>query len=84
MWLFWLALLIAVAFGCSFLAPSSDLHASALRAFDASVSMLSRGDIESTLSDGGEGGDEGVTEGDCDEEREPTEPHLFSSPAACS
>ena len=43
MWLFWLALLIAVAFGCSFLAPSSGLHASALRAFEASVSELSRG-----------------------------------------
>ena len=43
MWLCWLALLIAVAFGCSFLAPSSGLHASALRAFEASVSELSRG-----------------------------------------
>ena len=42
MWLFWLALLIAIAFGCSFLAPSSGLHASALRALEASVSELSR------------------------------------------
>ena len=49
MWLCWLALLIAIAFGCSFLAPGSGLHASALRAFDSSVSMLSRGDIESTF-----------------------------------
>ena len=58
MWLRWLALLIAIAFGCSFLAPGSGLHASALRAFDSSVSMLSRGDIESTLSDGGDEEDE--------------------------
>ena len=43
MWFFWLALLIAIAFACSFLAPSSGLHASALRAFEASVSELSRG-----------------------------------------
>ena len=53
MWLFfWLALLIAIAFGCSFLAPSSDLHTSALRAFDSSISTLSRGGIETTVSDG--------------------------------
>ena len=58
MWLCWLALLVAIAFGCSFLAPGSGLHASALRAFDSSVSMLSRGDIESTLSDGGDEEDE--------------------------
>ena len=58
MWLFWLALLIAVAFGCSFLAPSSDLHASALRAFESSVSALSRGDIETTMTDGSDAEDE--------------------------
>ena len=57
MWLFWLALLIAVAFGCSFLAPSSDLHASALRAFDSSVSTLSRGDIETSMTDGSDAED---------------------------
>ena len=58
MWLFWLALLIAVAFGCSFLAPSSDLHASALRAFESSVSALSCGDIETTMTDGSDAEDE--------------------------
>ena len=57
MWLFWLALLIAVAFGCSLLAPSSDLHASALRAFDSSVSTLSRGDIETSMTDGSDAED---------------------------
>ena len=59
MWLFWLALLIAIAFGCSFLAPSSGLHASALRAFEASVSELSRGDFSS--SDEGDGIAEAVS-----------------------
>ena len=57
MWLFWLALLIAVAFGCSFLAPSSVLHASALRAFDSSISTLSRGDIETSMTDGSDAED---------------------------
>ena len=41
-----------MAFGCSFLAPSSDMHASALRAFESSVFALSRGDIETTMTDG--------------------------------
>ena len=58
MWLFWLALLIAIAFGCSFLAPGSGLHASALRAFESSVSALSRGDIETTMTDGSDAEDE--------------------------
>ena len=43
LWLCWLALLIAIAVGCSFLAPGSGLHHSALRAFDSSVFLLSRG-----------------------------------------
>ena len=43
MWLFWLALLLAVAFGRSLLAPNTGLRASAPRAFEASVSELSRG-----------------------------------------
>ncbi len=46
LWIFWLALLIAIAVGCSFLAPSSGLHHSALRAFDSSVFLLSRGGAE--------------------------------------
>ena len=58
--LWWLVLLVAIAFGCSFLAPGSGLHASALRAFDSSVSMLSRGDIESTMSDGSDEEDEDI------------------------
>jgi len=45
LWL-WLAILVAVAIGCSFLAPGSGLHQSALRAFDSSVFMLSRGGAE--------------------------------------
>ena len=59
MWLFWLALLIAIAFGCSFLAPSSGLHASALRAFEASVSELSRGG-GANISSSDEGDELGV------------------------
>ena len=43
MWLCWIVLLVAIAFGCSSLAPGSGLHKSALRAFDASVFMLGRG-----------------------------------------
>ena len=46
MWLFWLAILVAIAFGCTFLAPDSGLHNSALQAFDSSVRMLSREAVE--------------------------------------
>ena len=46
MWLCWLAILVAIAFGCTFLAPDSGLHKSALQAFDSSVRMLSRVDAE--------------------------------------
>ena len=42
----WLAILVAIAFGCTFLAPDSGLHKSALQAFDSSVRMLSRVDAE--------------------------------------
>ena len=45
LWL-WLALLIVIAVGCSFLASGSGLHHSALRAFDSSVFLLSRGGAE--------------------------------------
>ena len=41
MWLCWLAILVAIAFGCTFLAPDSGLRKSALQAFDSSVCMLS-------------------------------------------
>ena len=46
MWLCWLAILVAIALGCTFLAPDSGLHKSALQAFDSSVRMLSRVDAE--------------------------------------
>ena len=39
--LWWLLLLLAITFCCSFLAPESALHESALQAFDSSVYMLS-------------------------------------------
>ena len=56
--LWWLVLLVAIAFGCSFLAPGSGLHASALRAVEASVSELSRGDFSSS----DEGDEPGIAE----------------------
>ena len=40
--LWWLVFLIAIALCCSFLAPASGLHKSALQAFDSSVGVLSR------------------------------------------
>ena len=46
MWLCWLAILVVIALGCAFLAPDSDLHNSALQAFDSSVRMLSREAVE--------------------------------------
>ena len=46
MWLCWLAILVVIAFGCTFLAPDSGLHKSALQAFDSSVRMLSREAVE--------------------------------------
>ena len=56
--LWWLVLLLAVAFCCSFLAPDSGLHRSALQAFDSSVCMLSRAERvenEPVVSGGAEG-----------------------------
>ena len=56
--LWWLVLLLAVAFCCSFLAPDSGLHRSALQAFDSSICMLSRAERvenEPALSGGAEG-----------------------------
>ena len=46
MWLCWLAILVVIAFGCTFLAPDSGLHKSALQAFDSSVRRLSREAVE--------------------------------------
>eukprot|EP00975_Prorocentrum_lima_P061416 12874214-Prorocentrum_lima.AAC.1 len=59
LWVCWLALLIAIAFECSFLAPGSGLPKSALQAFDSSVSMLSRGGDEDLATfSSGDGDDE--------------------------
>ena len=48
--LWWLVVLIAIALCCSFLAPASDLHRSALQAFDSSVGMLSRAGVEQSAT----------------------------------
>ena len=44
--LWWLVVLIAIALCCSFVAPDSGLHKSALQAFDSSVGVLSRAGVE--------------------------------------
>ena len=44
--LWWLVMLLAIAFCCSFLAPDSGLHNSALQALDSSVCLLSRAGVE--------------------------------------
>ena len=44
--LWWLVMLLAIAFCCSFVAPDSGLHKSALQAFDSSVGVLSRAGVE--------------------------------------
>ena len=44
--LWWLVILLAIAFCCSFVAPDSGLHKSALQAFDSSVGVLSRAGVE--------------------------------------
>ena len=48
--LWWLVVLIAIALCCSFLAPASGLHKSALQAFDSSVGMLSRAGVEQSAA----------------------------------
>ena len=50
--MFWLLLCLLVAcWLCAWLRPGSDLASSAARAFDSSVFLLSRDDIESTTLD---------------------------------
>ena len=44
--LWWLVVLVAIALCCSFVAPDSGLHKSALQAFDSSVGVLSRAGVE--------------------------------------
>ena len=48
--LWWLVVLIAIALCCSFLAPASGLHKSALQAFESSVDMLSRAGVEQSAT----------------------------------
>ena len=48
--LWWLVMLLAIAFCCSFVAPDSGLHKSALQAFDSSVGMLSRAGVEQSAT----------------------------------
>ena len=48
--LWWLVILLAIAFCCSFVAPDSGLHKSALQAFDSSVGVLSRAGVEQSAT----------------------------------
>ena len=48
--LWWLVMLLAIAFCCSFLAPDSGLHNSALQALDSSVCLLSRAGVEQSAT----------------------------------
>ena len=48
--LWWLVMLLAIAFCCSSLAPDSGLHKSALQAFDSSVGVLSRAGVEQSAT----------------------------------
>ena len=48
--LWWLVILLAIAFCCSFVAPDSGLHKSALQAFESSVGMLSRAGVEQSAT----------------------------------
>ena len=48
--LWWLVVLIAIALCCSFVAPASGLHKSALQAFESSVGMLSRAGVEQSAT----------------------------------
>ena len=50
--LWWLVILLAIAFCCSFVAPDSGLHKSALQAFDSSVGMLGRAGVEQSATSG--------------------------------
>ena len=48
--LWWLVVLVAIALCCSFVAPDSGLHKSALQAFDSSVGVLSRAGVEQSAT----------------------------------
>ena len=61
--LWWLVILLAIAFCCSFVAPDSGLHKSALQAFDSSVGVLSRAGVEQEDAPGIAGRAEGSFRG---------------------
>ena len=61
--LWWLLLLLAITLCCSFLAPESALHESALQAFDSSVGVLSRAGVEQEDAPGIAGRAEGSFRG---------------------
>ena len=61
--LWWLVMLLAIAFCCSFLAPDSGLHNSALQALDSSVCLLSRAGVEQEDAPGIAGRAEGSFRG---------------------
>ena len=61
--LWWLVILLAIAFCCSFVAPDSGLHKSALQAFDSSVGVLSRAGVEQEDAPGIAGRAEGLFRG---------------------
>ena len=61
--LWWLVMLLAIAFCCSFVAPDSGLHKSALQAFDSSVGVLSRAGVKQEDAPGSAGRAEGSFRG---------------------
>ena len=61
--LWWLVILLAIAFCCSFVAPDSVLRKSALQAFDSSVGVLSRAGVEQEDAPGIAGRAEGSFRG---------------------
>jgi 5-methylcytosine-specific restriction endonuclease McrA len=58
----WLVMLLAIAFCCSFVAPDSGLHKSALQAFDSSVGMQRRAGVEQSATSRREGAKRGEDE----------------------
>ena len=61
--LWWLVILLAIAFCCSFVTPDSGLRKSALQAFDSSVGVLSRAGVEQEDAPGIAGRAEGSFRG---------------------
>ena len=61
--LWWLVILLAIAFCCSFVAPDKGLRKLALQAFDSSVGVLSRAGVEQEDAPGIAGRAEGSFRG---------------------